>query len=68
MGDSSGRIYNIISVVFLLLTVGVYADRTRQPYGDVIAPDEELPPGLSNDEVMARVQAWLLGQNACMSK
>ncbi len=52
----------------LLLTVGVYVDRTRRQYGDVIAPDEELPPGLSNDEVMARVQAWLLGQNACMSK
>ena len=41
----------------LNLTVSAMADRTRFPYGDVIAPDELI---LSNpDAVVARAVAWL---------
>lgn len=54
MGDSSGRIYNIISVVFLLLTLGVLAwgisrflGPPVQPQNVVVVPTEIILPSLT---------------------
>lgn len=54
MGDSSGRIYNIISVVFLLLTVGVLAWGISRflgppptPVNVAVVPTEIMLPSLT---------------------
>lgn len=49
----------------LLLTTGVYADRTGTLYGDSIHPDQvvESAESAEPDAALAAAEAWLLGHN-----
>jgi len=49
----------------LLLTTGVYADRTGTLYGDSIHPDQmvESAESAEPDAALAAAEAWLLGRN-----
>ncbi|MBA3889531.1 MAG: S41 family peptidase [Gemmatimonadaceae bacterium] len=54
----------------LLITTNVYADRTGQTYGTVIAPDVTLPASGSgqptpNDTVAVAARNWVESQPAC---
>jgi carboxyl-terminal processing protease len=55
----------------MVITTGVYADRTGRMYGDSIVPDERIATPLrgatllEGDPVVARALGWLADQSSC---
>jgi C-terminal processing protease CtpA/Prc len=52
--------FTLADGALLNLTVSVMADRTREPYGDRVVPDEVVEP---LDQVGSRAVDWLLSQS-----
>lgn len=49
----------------MLLAVSVFADRNRDTYGTVIAPDELLPEDAPEEQVLAIAEDWIHQQPSC---
>ena len=63
--------YRLPDGVNMVITIGVYVDRTNRMYGQAIEPDEVVktplrgPTVLTGDPVIARATSWLAMQQQC---
>jgi C-terminal processing protease CtpA/Prc len=52
----------------MALTVSIFADRRQNTYGGPIPPDEPIPLGTPDEEVLGWASEWLSGQPSCASR